>query len=137
MGRRALLIAGDAEAGATLMASLRLLGLEAVRPGRKRLGTPILPPQVDLLLAAGAADFRGASDLIDLLREERSWVPMILARPDGPAMLLDAERGIDAPPSGTGDLATLIVVALCRTARHRRARGHKGLHGQAAAAPPA
>lgn len=137
MGRRALLLTEDPEVGATLTAFLRLLGLEAVRPGRTRLGTPILPPRVDLVLAAGATDLRRASDLIDLVREERCWVPVILARTVGAARLLDAERGVEATPSEAGNLATLIVRALCRTARHHPPRGRACPHGQAAAAPSA
>jgi hypothetical protein len=136
MGQRALLIVEDGgEAGAALAASLRLLGLEVLLPGRARTGAPILPPRVDLLLASGAGVLRRASDLIGLLREERPWVPMILARPDGMAVLLDAERGLEAPPSGAGDLSTLIVRAVCRTARHHPAVRSMGLLGRAGSPP--
>lgn len=137
MGRRALLIAEDAKAAEALAATLRLLGLEVLRPARNRLGTPLLPSHVDLLLAAGLPDLRAAGDLVALCREERPWVPMIVARPGGMAILLDAERGIDAPPSAAGEVATLVVRAACRTARHHRPDRSFGAGGRAIAPPPA
>lgn len=137
IGRRALLVAEEAGAGAALGATLGLLGFEVLRPARTRAGTPVLPPRVDMLLVSCAGDLRRASDLIGLVREERPWVPIILARPDGMAVLVDAERGIDAPPSGAASLTTLIVRAACRTARHHPAARRVGPHIRAGSAPPA
>lgn len=120
LGQRVLLIAERAEDRDRLSAALRLLGLDVCHLAASRRGAAALPARIDLVVCASLTEFRGAGDLVSLLRDERPWVPLIAATAGGQAVLVDLERSVDAPGRCAGDLATLVVRAACRVARHSR-----------------
>ncbi|WP_198374699.1 hypothetical protein [Neoroseomonas rubea] len=120
LGKRALLIAERPEDQDRLSVTLRLLGLDVCHLAASRRGAAALTARIDLVVCASLAEFRGAGDLVSLLRDERPWVPLIAATPGGQGVLVDLDRAVDAPGRGAGELATLVVRAACRVARHSR-----------------
>ncbi|MBP0464243.1 hypothetical protein J5Y09_09990 [Roseomonas sp. PWR1] len=134
-GRRALLVAAHAGERDKLSAALHLLGLEVIPIAPARRDGVVLPPRIDLVVCGSLADLHGAGDIVSLLREERPWVPLIAATAGGHAVRVDLDRGIDAPARCAGDLATLVVRAGCRVARHSRVAPAPGAATRAS--PPA
>jgi hypothetical protein len=134
-GLRALLIAECPEDRDRLAATLRLLGLEVLTMASSDCGAAALPARIDLIVGASLADLSDAAGVVALLRDERPWVPLIAATAAAHAVRVDPDRGLSAPAHRAGDLATLVVRAVCRAARHSRVAAAPGATTRAP--PPA
>jgi hypothetical protein len=136
-GLRALLIAECPEDRDRLAATLRLLGLEVLTMASSGCGAAALPARIDLIVGASLADLSDAAGVVALLRDERPWVPLIAATAAAHAVRVDLDRGLSAPAPAhrAGDLATLVVRAVCRAARHSRVAAAPGATTRAP--PPA